>query len=98
MRPNETYQLRRALRAVGCMRLFGDHIGPRIAFHYSMTSSARARMAGGMGRPRALAVLRLILSRNVVGCSTGISAGFAPRKMRSTKSAARLKRPGRLGA
>ena len=29
-------------------------------------------------RPSALAVLRLITSSNVVGCSTGMSAGFFP--------------------
>ena len=37
-------------------------------------SSARA----GTSRPRALAVLRLITSSNLVGCSTGKSAGLAP--------------------
>ena len=29
-------------------------------------------------RPRVLAVLRLIISEKRVGCSTGISPGFAP--------------------
>jgi hypothetical protein len=58
---------------------------------YSITSSARARSAGGMVSPSALAVLRLITSSNLVGCSTGRSAGFAPLRILSTYSAARRK-------
>jgi hypothetical protein len=42
---------------------------------YSITSSARARIEGGTFRPSALAVLRLMTSSNVVGCSNGSSAG-----------------------
>src|SRR6516162_5591181 len=45
---------------------------------HSMTSSARARIDGGIVRPSASAVLRLITSSNVVGCWTGRSAGLAP--------------------
>jgi hypothetical protein len=56
---------------------------------YSMTSSARNRRASGIVRPIALAVLRLMTSSNLVGCSTGISAGFAPLRTRSTISAPR---------
>ena len=37
----------------------------------------------------ALAVLRLITSSNLVGCSTGSSAGLAPLKILSRKAAAR---------
>jgi hypothetical protein len=49
------------------------------ALNHSMTSSARAGSDdGGIVRPRALAVLRLITSSKFVGCSTGRSAGFAP--------------------
>src|SRR5262249_15811836 len=40
---------------------------------YSTTSSARASSAGGISRPSALAVLRLIASSNLVGCWTGKS-------------------------
>src|SRR5215468_1052749 len=48
-------------------------------FHfYSITSSARASSDGGTVRPSALAVLRLITSSNLVGCSTGRSDGLAP--------------------
>ena len=46
--------------------------------HYSMTRSARARSDCGMATPRALAVFRLITSSNVVGSSTGTSAGLEP--------------------
>jgi len=44
----------------------------------SMTSSARSRSASGTVRPRAFAVLRLTTSSNLVGRSTGRSAGLAP--------------------
>src|SRR5262249_24825325 len=50
----------------------------------SMTSSARARMDGGIVSPNALAVLRLITSSNRVGCWTGRSAGLAPLRILST--------------
>src|SRR5262245_20593158 len=40
---------------------------------YSITSSARARSAGEISRPSALAVLTLITSPNLVGCWTGKS-------------------------
>src|SRR5450759_4611044 len=45
---------------------------------YTITSSARVSSVGEMFRPSTLAVLRLITSSNLVGCSTGKSAGFAP--------------------
>src|SRR5215471_6395063 len=51
---------------------------------HSMTSSARARSDGGIVRPRALAVLRLITSSNLLGCSIGTSAGLAPLRILST--------------
>ena len=38
---------------------------------YSITSSARASNGSGISRPSALAVLRLMTSSNLVGCSTG---------------------------
>jgi hypothetical protein len=41
-----------------------------------MTSSARASKVGGISRPSALAVLRLIVSSYFVGACTGRSAGF----------------------
>ena len=36
-----------------------------------------------MVRPSALAVLRLMISENFVGCCTGRSVGLAPLRMRS---------------
>ena len=45
---------------------------------HSMTSSARASNEGGISRPSAFAVLRLMTSSNWVGCRIGRSAGFAP--------------------
>ena len=51
---------------------------------YWITSSARPSSDGGIVRPSALAVLRLITSSNLVGCSTGRSAGLAPLRILST--------------
>src|SRR4029077_12914214 len=45
--------------------------------HPSSTSTTRCRSGGGIVRPRALAVLRLIASSNLVGCSIGRSPGLA---------------------
>src|SRR5262245_30654695 len=59
---------------------------------HSITSSARARSVVGTSSPSALAVLRLITSSNLVGCWTGSSAGFSPRRMRSIYETARLYR------
>src|SRR5262245_55099948 len=50
--------------------------------YHSITSSAMARMPGGMVRPSARAVPRLMTSSNLVGCMTGRSAGLAPLRMR----------------
>ena len=52
--------------------------------HYSITSSAKASNLSGMVSPSVFAVPRFITSSNLVGCSTGRSAGFAPSKMRMT--------------
>jgi len=51
---------------------------------HSITSPARARIAGGMVRPRTLAVLRLTASSYFVGAWTGRSAAFSPLRTRST--------------
>ena len=67
----------------------GASVGRVLAAPYSITSSARARRVGGIVRPRALAVFRLMTSSNFVGCSTGRSAGLAPFRILSTKAAAR---------
>jgi len=65
---------------------------------YSITLSALISSDCGMVMPSALAVLRLITSSNVVGCSTGSSPGFAPLKILSTNAAARRNLAGRFCA
>jgi hypothetical protein len=52
---------------------------------YSITSSARVSSVGGTMIPSAFAVFKLITSSNLVGCSTGRSAAFAPLRILSTK-------------
>src|SRR5262249_33872444 len=64
---------------------------------HSITSSAATSSACGTVRPSALAVLVLITRSYLVGCSTGTSAGFVPRKILSTKSAARRNRSAIFG-
>src|SRR6516165_6392750 len=49
---------------------------------HSITSSAIASSLSGIWRPSAFAVLRLITSSNLAGCTTGRSAGFSPLRMR----------------
>ena len=56
---------------------------------YWITSSARCNSDCGIVSPRAFAVLRLITSSNLVGCSTGRSAGLAPFRILSTYAALR---------
>src|SRR5262249_11221242 len=51
---------------------------------HSITSSARASTDGGISRPSAFAVLRLMISSYLVGACTGRSPGFSPLRMRST--------------
>jgi hypothetical protein len=51
-----------------------------------MISSARASTDSGIVRPRAFAVFRLIASSNLVGCSTGRSAGLAPVRSLAARS------------
>jgi hypothetical protein len=52
---------------------------------YSITSSALASKDGGTVRPSALAVFRLMVNSNFVGCTTGSSAArkFSARRRRS---------------
>jgi hypothetical protein len=56
---------------------------------YWITSSARNRSVGGNVIPSACAVLRLRTSSNFLGRSTGKSAGLAPCRILSTKTAER---------
>src|SRR5262245_57677066 len=71
-----------------------DTAAPR---RYSTMWSARNANDGGIVRPRVLAVPLLIANSNVVGCSTGRSPGFAPFKILSTYTAARLHNSGTFG-
>ncbi len=77
--------LRRLLRArrerpsESCAAEERDDIPPP----HSITSSARPRIEGGIVRPSALAVLRLITSWYLEACSTGRSAGLAPLRILS---------------
>src|SRR5262245_45837793 len=54
-----------------------------LATPHSITSSARASSMGGISRPSARAVLRLITSSNLVDWRTGRSAGLAPLRTRA---------------
>jgi hypothetical protein len=71
---------RRERPRCGCAAEQRDEVAP---FH-SITSSARASSMGGTSRPSALAVLRLMTSLNVVGCSMGNSEGLSPLRILST--------------
>ncbi len=56
---------------------------------HSITSSARTRTSCGILSPSSAAVLRLITVTKRSACSTGRSAGFAPRRILSTYVAVR---------
>ena len=60
-----------------------------LASTHSITLSALTRNDSAIVSPRAFAVLRFITSSNLVGCSIGRSAGFAPRKRFAANRAAR---------
>jgi hypothetical protein len=53
-------------------------------FNHFITLSARASTAGGIVSPICFAAFRLIISSNLVGCSTGRAAGFVPFRILST--------------
>jgi hypothetical protein len=55
---------------------------PRSTPAHSITSSAVESSVGGTARPSILAVSALITSSNLLDCTTGKSAGFAPLRMR----------------
>src|SRR5262249_50445119 len=60
-----------------------DELAALNARTHSITSSARASTVGGISRPSAFAVLRLITNSNLVGSWTGRSPGFSPFSMRA---------------
>jgi len=55
-----------------------EYGGDELAPPHSINSSAVASSEGGIVKPRALAVLRLMTNSNFVGNSTGKSEGFTP--------------------
>src|SRR5579864_4698155 len=61
----------------------GDKVRCSEKRRYSITSSAVASSVCGTVRPSPLAVLRLITSSNLVGCSIGRSDGLSPLRMRA---------------
>ena len=63
--------------------LSGAFVGMLPGVHL-ITLSALASTFGGIVRPICLAVFRLMISSNFVGCSTGRSAGLAPLRILST--------------
>jgi len=73
------------------------HYCTAAGWRYSMTSSAVASSDGGTVIPSAFAVFRLITNSNLVGCSTGRSAGLVPLSILSTYSAVRRNMAVKLG-
>src|SRR6516164_3295903 len=63
---------------------------------HSITLSASPRSPGGMVSASTFAVVRLMTSSNLVGCSMGKSAALAPVRIFVTYVAARPNRSGRL--
>ena len=90
--PTVLVLLSRCLRSQPCAST--ERKAEELTMPHSITSSARARSVGGIVMPSAFAVFRLITTSNVVGCSTGRSAGFVPFKILSTYVAARRTRSG----
>src|SRR5262249_19075922 len=88
--------LLRARRKRPCRRRAAEERDERAASH-SITSSALSRNDSWVVRPSALAVARLMIRSNLVGCSIGTSAACPPRRMLSTSTAVRRKRSGKLG-
>src|SRR5262249_27862529 len=64
---------------------------------HSITFSAIASRLSGISRRRAFAVLRLITSSNLVGCTTGKSAGLSPLRIRPAQMPACRYASTRLG-
>src|SRR5215467_9735939 len=52
--------------------------------NHSIISVTRTKNDSGMVKPSAFAVVLLKTRSNLIGCSTGMSAGFEPRRILST--------------
>src|SRR5262249_1532506 len=80
--PEEPYHLHRRLLRPCRERPGGrratEQCDDLAAVYHSIARSARRSDRGGTVRPSVLAVLRLMTKEKRVGCSTGMSAGFAP--------------------
>jgi hypothetical protein len=82
---NPTVQARRRPRA----RIDGEGMPWRrplklLLKNYSIISVTRTKNDSGMVKPSAFAVVLLKTRSNLSGCSTGMSAGFEPRRILST--------------
>src|SRR5262249_18076673 len=79
---------RRRLLRLCCKRPCRSHASEQAnelaALHHSITSSASASRVDGIVRPSALAAFRLMRKSNLLGCTTGKSAGTAPLRTRPT--------------
>ena len=75
--------------STSCGHAFQTTYGTRRSAPQSTTSSARISIAGGIVRPSVSIVFLLMMRRKRVGCSNGRSAGRAPLRIRSARSAAR---------
>jgi hypothetical protein len=82
--PPHPLALLRARRERPSCRRAAEQRDELAAPHHSITSSARASSVGGISRPSAFAVLRLITNSYLVGACTGRSPGFSPLRMRAT--------------
>src|SRR5262249_12681444 len=80
-RPNALALLRPRRERPRCGRA-AEQRNERAAAAHSITSSAMASSEGGTVRPIVLAVWALMTSSNLLACTTGRSAGFAPLRMR----------------
>src|SRR4029077_13753854 len=77
---------RRSRAAVSALQALAPFSYSTLDFRYYshlITRPALTSTFGGIVRPICLAALRLIISSNLVGCSTGRSAGLAPFKILS---------------
>ena len=75
--------------AVKTKRMIPCTGGPHgVVSRYSISSSTRARIFGGIVRPRAFAAVRLTSSLKIAACCTGSSAGAAPLRILSAQPAA----------
>src|SRR4029078_3676363 len=88
-----------APNALGLLRVCRERPRSRTTDHrdvlappHPTNSAARARNDAGIVRPSAFAVLRLMIKSNRVGCSTGITPAFVPRRILSTKYAGARKK------